>query len=531
MIDSQRPPPRTLMGRLVGGPGGLRRLLERLGPTWIKIGQYLALQPDLISREYADELMRLFDRVPPVRWDVARQVIRDDLGAYPEELFASINPEPVGSGAVAQTYRARLKDGDEVAVKVQRPGIRAQVERDVGRIRFLTRLLDLAGISLAVSPRDLAEELRDWMLAEIDFRHSLANVTVLYRLAADSDIERIPRPYPELSGPHVETTEFIQGVPLSAVLEARRGGSAGPWAEAMAEIDREEVAENLLAATLRQIFRYRFFHADLHPGNLFVFEDSTIGYVDFGLCVAWDGTMRERLLRYLDAVYRSDVEQMYRAASEILVPSEDTDMTAFRTEFFSESWRWMSRLRASGETRPGRSMDDEPSPIAEWMIAIMRAARRNGLRVPSGIVSIYRALLVAESVAHQLEATADLRSVGRRFFERLGTEEFYRALDPSNLQQVAMSGLQLQRDGPGQMRQLLGNLVDGSFTVTVHTFEAPRVRRAWNRRLRMVVTAALSLGVTVLLTRPELPNEVTVLLTIVLVVLYIMIAILWLRLR
>lgn len=531
MIEPQRPPPRTLMGRLVGGPVGFRRLLERLGPTWIKVGQYLALQPDLISREYADELMRLFDRVTPAPWDVARQVIRDDLGAYPEDLFAWIDTEPIGSGAVAQTYRARLRDGDDVAVKVQRPGIREQVERDLGRIRLLTRLIDMAGISTAISPRDLAEELRDWMLAEIDFRHSLANVTVLYRETEDSPIERIPRPYPLFSGPHVETTELIQGVPLSAVLEARRGGTGGQWATAVAEIDREQVAENLLAATLRQIFRYRFFHADLHPGNLFVLEDSTIGYVDFGLCVAWDGTMRERLLRYLDAVYRSDVEQMYRAASEILVPSEDTDMTAFRTEFFSESWRWMARLRASGETRPGRAGDEETSPIAEWMIAIMRAARRNGLRVPSGVVSIYRALLVAESVAHQLEANADLRSVGRRFFEGLRTEEMYRALDPSSLQQVAMSGLQLQRDGPGQMRQLLGNLVDGSFTVTVHTFEAPRVRRAWNRRLRMVVTAALSLGVTILLTRPDLPAEVTILLTILLVVLYSAIAILWIRLR
>jgi predicted unusual protein kinase regulating ubiquinone biosynthesis (AarF/ABC1/UbiB family) len=165
------------------------------------------------------------------------------------------------------------------------------------------------------------------------------------------------------------------------------------------------------------------------------------------------------------------------------------------------------------------------------MIAIMRAARRNGLRVPSGVVSIYRALLVAESVAHQLEANADLRSVGRRFFEGLGTEEMYRALESSNLQRIAMSALQLQRDGPGQMRQLLGNLVDGSFTVTVHTFEAPRVRRAWNRRLRMVVAAALSLGVTILLTRPDLPTEVTVLLTIVLVALYGIVAVLWMRLR
>ncbi|MCC7367469.1 MAG: AarF/ABC1/UbiB kinase family protein [Chloroflexi bacterium] len=527
----ERRPSRSLFGRLVGGPAGFRRRLERLGPTWIKIGQYLALQPDLISREYADELMRLFDRVEPAPWAVVRQVIREDLGADPEDLFAAIDPEPIGSGAVAQTYRAQLRDGTEVAVKVQRPGVRAQVERDLGRIRMLIGVLASAGILRAVSPRDLAEELRGWMLAEVDFRNSLANVTVLHREAADSPIERIPEPFPAFCGPRVETTELVRGVPLSAVLDVQRGGTGGIWAEAVARIDREAVAENLLTATLRQIFRYRFFHADVHPGNLFVFEDSSIGYVDFGLCVAWDGTMRERLLRYLDAVYRSDVEQMYRAASEILVPSEDTDMTAFRTEFFSESWRWMSRLRASNEMRAGASAVNEPSPIAQWMIAVMQAARRNGLRVPSVVVSIYRALLVAESVAHQLEASADLRSVGRRFFERLRTEELYRSLDPSNLQQIALSGVQLQRDGPGQMRQLLANMVDGSFTVTVHTFEAPRVRRAWNRRLKMVVAAALSLGVAVILTRPDLPPELTTLLVVMLAALYLTIAVLWARLR
>jgi ubiquinone biosynthesis protein len=515
----------------VGGPVGFRQRLERLGPTWVKLGQYLALRPDLITEEYADELMRLFDQVTPAPWSVARGVIRDDLGSYPEEIFDWINTEPIGSGSVAQTYHARLPTGEEVAVKVQRPGVRERIDRDLSRIRLLARLLEMSGIAVAVSPRDLAEELREWMLVEIDFRHSLANVTVLHRLARGSRIERIPEPFPELSGPHVETTEYMRGVPLSVLLASRRGEPVGPWSQAVAEIDRNQVAVNLMTATLRQIFRYQFFHADVHPGNLFVMEDETIGYVDFGLCVSWDGTMRGRLLRYLGAVFQGDVEQMYRAVSEILIPSEDTDMMRFRTEFFSESWRWMSQLRASGETRPAQAGGEERSPIAEWMIAVMRAARRNGLRVPSGIVSIYRALLVAESVAHQLEAGADLRSVGRRFFERLQSQEVSRALQPESLGQMFVSNLQLQRDGPGQLRQLLSNLVDGSFTVTVHTFEAPRVQRAWNQRLRLVAAALLSVGVAMLLTRPELPDTVSVALTFVLLALYIMIAVLWLRLR
>ncbi len=103
MIEGPRPARPRLGDRLVGGPGGFRRRLERLGPTWIKMGQYLGLRPDLVSHEYANELMRLFDRVPPVPWSVARAVIRDDLGSYPEELFAWIDTEPVGSGSVAQT--------------------------------------------------------------------------------------------------------------------------------------------------------------------------------------------------------------------------------------------------------------------------------------------------------------------------------------------------------------------------------------------------------------------------------------------
>lgn len=522
-----------LGAKLLGGPEGFRRLLERLGPTWIKLGQYLALRPDLVSPEYASELMQLFDRVEPAPWSAAREVIRNDLGAYPEDLFAEIDTTPLGSGSVAQTYHAVLHNGDEVAVKVQRPGVRERVVKELGRIQLLARMLDVSGIAMAVNPQDLSNELRDWMLAEIDFRHSLANVTVLYRLIGEGDLERIPRPYPEFSGPHVETTEYIRGVPLSVVLAAKRGEPAGRWTEAVAEIDRTRVAENLLTATLRQIFHHQFFHADVHPGNLFVMEDERIGYVDFGICVSWDGTMRGRLLRYMEAVFKGDVEQMYRAASEMLVPSEETDMLAFRTEFFSESWRWMARLRASGETRPSRQTDDEEeqSPIAEWMIAIMRVARRNGLRVPSGIVSIYRALLVAESVAHQLDAAADLRSVGRRFFDRLRSQEVERSFRPEAFQQIALSNMQLYREAPAQIRQILANMADGSFTVTVHTFEAPRVRRAWNRRLTMVVSSVLTVGVAVLLTRSDLPGELGLVLTVVLLALYAIIAVLWLRLR
>jgi ubiquinone biosynthesis protein len=507
-------------GRLLGGPARFRSWLEYLGPTFIKIGQYLALRPDLIPQEYCDELMVLFDRVQPFPWEQAREIITAELDAPPEAIFAAIDPVPIAAGSLAQAHLARLEDGTEVIVKVQRPDVRQRVLHDLRRARLLARLMEVGQVSLVITPRQIVDEVTAWLMQELDFEHELANITLLRRLARGSPIEAIPRPYPELCTQRVLTMEYVRGVPLSDLLGSGADPSASVAAEAgrapitrdradasaLAEVDREELAENLIAATLRQIFRYQFFHADLHPGNLFALSDNRIGYVDFGLCESWDGLMRSRLLRYLQAVYSAEVEQMYRALAEILTPSEWTDMAAFRADFFAESRRWTSRMRTSGESRSSPSQRDERSPIAQWMIAVMQIARTHGLRVPAMVVSIYRALLVAETVANRLDAQADLRSVGRTFFERLRNDEIQKALDPRSLQPVLFDYLTYFRDSPGQINQILTQVADGSFALTVYTAEPPRVARAHNRRVRVVVTSVLSVGLAVLLSRPELPE-------------------------
>ena len=502
-------------GRLLGGPVRFRRRLEQLGPTYIKLGQYLALRPDLVPQEYCDELMVLFDRVAPFPWSEARAILSAELGAPPERVFAAIDPVPFAAGSLAQMHLARLDEGDEVAVKVQRPNVGRMIRRDLRRARLMARLLEISGVSLILTPRQVVDELSEWLMQEIDFRHELANITLLQRLAADSPIQVIPRAYPELSTERVLTMEYVQGVPVSDLLgrgarrpvEAERAVELLPRSDALttADVDPNQLAANLITATLTQIFRYQFFHADLHPGNLFAMPDGAIGYVDFGLCDSWDGTMRWRLLRYLAAVYSGEVEQMYGALSEILIPSDRTDMAAFRADFFAESRRWTSRMRTSLEARAGSAERDDRSPIAQWMIATMRISRQHGLRVPPMIVSIYRALLVAETVANRLDAEADLRSVGRTFFDQLQVDEARNAIEPRNLQPTMLNYLSFLRDSPGQVNQILAELAEGTFALTVYTAEPPRVARARNRRTRAVVLSVLSVGVTVLLTRPDLP--------------------------
>ncbi|HEX8054619.1 MAG TPA: AarF/UbiB family protein, partial [Thermoleophilaceae bacterium] len=211
----------------MAGPERLRELLERLGPTFVKVGQYLALRPDLIPQEYCDELLRLLDRVPPFPWEEARAIIEDELGEI-GHAFAEIDAKPLAAGSLSQAHRARLHGGGEVVVKVQRPGVREAVRRDLGRARTIARVLELARVPLVVEPRELVTELRAWMLQELDLERELANMQKLRELAADSEIMRIPRAYPDLSGKRVLTAEYIHGMPLSTLLGSLRTGREDP---------------------------------------------------------------------------------------------------------------------------------------------------------------------------------------------------------------------------------------------------------------------------------------------------------------
>lgn len=519
----------SFIGRRFGGPAGFRKKLQRLGPIFIKLGQFLALRPDLLPQEYCDELMGLFDRVSPFSPQEAFAILKEDLGREPSELFTHLNPRPIAAGSLAQTHVARTKDGIEVAVKIQRPNIRAMVLRDLGRARLIARVLKLSGASLIVSPDEVVEELTAWMMQEIDFEHELNNLTRLYDLSRSSPFVKVPEPFPHLSGPRVVTCEYLTGIPLSELLSEERDSAI----ENPPEINLDRLAENLISSSLNQIFRYQFFHADLHPGNLFALPGDLIGFVDFGLCSELDEAVRAGQMRYLSAVYSGDVNRMFKAISEILIPSEETDMEAFRAEFTAETTAALSKIRL-GE-RNTNSTDRDQSTVAQCMVSVMRAARRNRLMVPAGVLALYRTLLTAETVAHRLGTNADLRSVGSRFFSELKFEETLRAIDSENLEPTIYSVLSLLQESPGQIQQILSELSEGRFELKVNIAESTKVRRDRDRRIQFLGASILTVGIALLLLMPNLPlvfgMSLTWPLSILLILLYAWILLQWRRLR
>lgn len=486
--------------RHILGPRQFRELLQRLGPISVKIGQYLALRPDLLPAEYCSELLDLSDRVPPFAWSEAREIIIADLGEDPKNVFKFIEPTPSASGSIAQVHIAQLHDGTLVAVKVQRPHLRTTVTKDLRRLRKFARLIQWTGFSLIAGPREILDELTIWLNQEMDFARELANLQRLYDLAHDDAEQRMPRPYPEFSGARVLTEEFLHGMLVTELL--RTTGPAAKGAEAVATIDRDQLAGNLFRAVLKQMFQYQFFHIDLHPGNLVAIGDGSIGFVDFGLCAELDDRVRQHQLRYLSAVYEGDVNQMFDAMKDILIAGERTDMEAFRRDFLVESERWLATRhtpRVQADLDPQDSASSDYSPWGQYMIGVMKAARRRGLSVPPRILAIYRALLTAETVSRQLSSKVDLPLIAKAFFRQLETNDLFRRLDPDSIQLTLIDALKLLQESPRQLNQVLSGLSDGTYAFQVEVLEATRTKKAQDRRARLIVTSILTVGIAFLL--------------------------------
>jgi ubiquinone biosynthesis protein len=474
-------------------PARLRRLLIRLGPMFVKIGQFLALRPDVLPQEYCDELLQLVDQAEPEPWENMRATIERELGAPVETLFRTIRTVPLAAGSIAQVHRATLHDGTRVVVKVQRTNLAARVTKDLARVRWLARILDWSGISPFTSPDEVVAELDRWLHQELDFTRELRNQQRMYDALKSESIVRVPRAYPELSTSKIVTSEYLSGLPFSRVLRLMR--DSGPGVLARLGFDQEILAEDLVETTLFQIFRLRFFHADLHPGNLIAMRGNVVGLVDFGLTDVLDPSVERRQADFLSAIYVEDVTGMYRAVSQIFIEGPDTNPEAFRRDFFNETSRWIAEK--SDDARAVRAR----SSTASYMISVMRLARVHGMRLPTSVLALYRTLLTAETVAHQMESSVTLGGVAKGFFRSLQIEQAIDSFEPGRVIAWLMQLNDLLRSGPGNLQQVLSDVADGRFILPVRTLDSEQSRRASNQRTRLLTLAVLSLGISLLLSR------------------------------
>ncbi|RUR74620.1 ABC1 kinase family protein [Chlorogloeopsis fritschii PCC 9212] len=353
----------------------LRELLTRLGPAYIKIGQALSTRPDLVPPVYLEELTQLQDKLPPFANEIAYQFIEEELGAPPQEVYADLSPEPIAAASLGQVYKGKLKTGEEVAVKVQRPDLRERIAID---LYILRRLAGWAQKNFKRIRSDLVgilDELGDRIFEEMDYIHEGENAERFYQLYGHIKDIYVPKIYWEYTNRRVLTMEWINGTKLTEPEKIRAQG-----------IDARYLIEVGVQCSLRQLLEHGFFHADPHPGNLLATTDGKLAYLDFGMMSEIKPPQRYGLIEAIVHVVNRDFEGLAQDYVKLDFLSPDTDLTpiipAFAKVFANAQGASVAELNI-------KSITDELSALMY----------EYPFRVPPYYALIIRSLVTLEGIA------------------------------------------------------------------------------------------------------------------------------------
>ncbi|HYC06817.1 MAG TPA: AarF/UbiB family protein, partial [Candidatus Binatia bacterium] len=417
------------------GPVRMRRAFEELGGAWVKLGQMLALRFDLLPEAYCDELFKLLNQVQPFSYEEVRQTIRRELGADPEAIFEAFDTESFAAASIGQVHHAVLRSGQHVAVKVQRPGIREILQADIDLMYATTWVLDWTHVFGSTGSRDVIDEFARWTADELDYLIEARQAVLLWEHARGDRFERIARVYRDYTTSRVLTTEYMRGIPLVDVLVAKREGDTAYLAELAARgHDLDRIVRHLDWNMLNQVFVFGYFHADLHPANLFVLPGDAIGYVDFGIVGQLPDRVRSSLTRYSWLLFRGDVEAAVRELMRWLAPGPATDTAAARWQLIRVHQAFLYDTVASG-TRvtpraPGPVSEGSVNPYSKLAVDILETIREYELTMSSSIVGYLKMLVTLGTLRHELAVDYDLSATVRRFARRLARQEGLAWLDP-----------------------------------------------------------------------------------------------------
>jgi len=461
--------PATWVRRERGGNRGerLRRALEELGPIFMKFGQMLSTRRDLLPRDIADELEKLQDRVPPFPGTQSRGIVERAYERPLEEVFASFDENPLAAATIAQVHAAQLQDGKEVVVKIVRPGIRALIERDLEVLYALAQLANRYWSEAhRLRPVELVREYEKTILDELDLRREAANAAQLRRNFAESRLLYVPEVYWDYCRRNVMVMERVRGVLINDVEELQRRG---------ANIRR--LAENGVEIFFTQAFRHNFFHADMHPGNIFVLLDDPqqprYAAVDFGIV----GTLDPRDQHYLAENFLAFFERDYRRIAQLHIDSGWIPAHV-RVDELESAVRTVCEPIAN---KPLREIS-----FGQVLISLFEAAQRFDAQMQPQLMLIQKTLLQIEGVGRQLYPDLDLWQTAQPLLRQWMGERWSLRAIAKDVRTQLPDFVEALRQLPPLVENAIQRAADGRLTLQVEArgIEALRgeIRAAARRR-------------------------------------------------
>lgn len=471
--------PREQIARL-SRPERLRLVFEELGPTFIKLGQLLSTRPDLIPADFLDELAKLQDDIPPFSIEEVRAIFKEELGRYPEEIFHYFDTEPLAAASIGQVHRARMDSGAEVVVKVQRPGIENVIAVDLEILAHIAQLMEqyLEEVQ-GHQPMAIVHEFARSLSREIDFSIELANIQRFARQFEDNPAIHVPLVYPELSTDRVLVMEYVIGIKSSKTETLREQG-----------YDLSLIAERGANLVMEQIFVHGFFHADPHPGNVFILPDNVVCFIDFGQMGRLSLKDREDFTDLVLDLVAGNEQNIVAGVLKVTVQLGEIDRELLARDLGTLMDLYL--YRPLEDLEAGKILQD-----------LLDLVSRHKLTFKPSFYQMLKALTTVEGLGLMLDPKLELIRLAKPFMRKIRLGRMQPGRIAEELSQTGVSYLHLLRDLPDELRTILHQLRSGRMRLEfehrgLKSLDAT-LDRVSNRIAFAIVLAALIVGSSVII--------------------------------
>lgn len=454
--------------------------LEKLGPTFVKLGQLLSTRADFLSEENLKALERLQDQVEPVPFELIRERLQAELKAPVDSIYQFIDPEPLAAASLGQVHRARFHNGREVIVKVQRPNIEERVEKELKVLAEVSQTLEKHS-NRAQRYRfvEIVEELSRSLKRELDYRTEEKNLSEIASQLEDSELIFVPRSYPEYTTKGVLTMDYVEGEKLPAHGASELVGLRGP-----------ALAEELFRVYLTQVLYHGTYHADPHPGNILITPDRRLCLLDLGMVGNMPGSLQIVLARLLLAIAEEDGEAAAETALDASGRAETADESKFRRE--------IAELVAGYHRQPLSEM-----MAGRLILKITEAAGDNGILIPYELTMLAKTLMNLDQIGCRLDPDFNPSLALREQITPILQRRLKRDLNPKLLLDSYLEARTLAKDGPRLANNILQDLERGTFTLRIDAIDERELlvsfQKIANRIGMSLIIGALILGASLMM--------------------------------
>ena len=454
--------------------------LEKLGPTFVKLGQLLSTRVELMPQAYLEALTRLQDKVEPFPFDEVEKIVCSELGIRMSKAFSDFDVTPMASASLGQVHRARLRDGRQVAVKVQRPGIRDAMFEDLDALDEIAEFLDNhTAIGKRYEFCKMLDETRKSLVRELDYRQEANNLTTIGGHLKEFPRIIVPEPIADYSSSRVLTMHYVHGKKITELSPLVR-----------MEFDGGALAEELFRAYLQQILVDGFFHADPHPGNVFITDDYQIALIDLGMVGRVMPGLQEQLLQLLLAISEGRGDD----AADIAIKVGE------RKDDFAEK-EFKHRISQIVAQQHGATV--EQMQVGRLVLEVTQASAENGIRVPPELTMLGKTLLNLDQVGRTIEPSFDPNASIRRNAAQIMQQRLMKSLSPGNLFSGVLELKDLVQRLPARLNKIIDAIANNEMKISVDAIDEKTLvvgfQKVANRITVGLIIAALIVGAAMLM--------------------------------